>query len=47
MKNGKEKYIKEKVYELKLIDQFKFISYINNLFPDVIADIIIEYIIVD
>jgi hypothetical protein len=43
MKKGKEKYIREKVYELKLIDEFKLISHRNNLFPKVIEDIIIEY----
>jgi len=43
MEKGKEKYIKGKVYELKLIDQFKLISQRNNLFSNVIEDIIIEY----
>jgi hypothetical protein len=43
MKKGKEKYIIEKLYELKVIDEFKLINQINNLFPDVIADIIIGY----
>ena len=43
MKKGKEKYIIEKVYELKLIDEFKLISHSNKLFPYVIEDIIIGY----
>ena len=44
MTKGKEKYIREKVYALKLIDEFRLISHRNKLFPDVIEDIIIVYI---
>ena len=43
MKKGNKKYIKEKVYELKLIDEFKLISHSNKLFPYVIEDIIINF----
>jgi hypothetical protein len=44
MKTGKEKFIEEKVNELKVIDKFKLISKDDNLFPNVIANIIIEYL---
>jgi hypothetical protein len=45
MEKGKEKYIKETIYELKVINQFKLISQENNLFINVINDIIVEYIL--
>jgi hypothetical protein len=44
MKQGKEKYIKDKVYEYKLIDEFKLISQKYKLLPNVIDNIIIEYL---
>ena len=44
MKKGKDKYIKDKVYELKLIDEFRFISENNKLLPNVIENIVIEYL---
>ena len=47
MSKGKERYINNKIQELKFINEFKFISQNHRLFPDVINDIIIEYIIVN
>jgi hypothetical protein len=45
MKKSKEQYIKKKVDELKLIDEFKLINRTNNLFPNVIETVIITYIL--
>ena len=45
MKKNKEQYIKKKVDELKLIDEFKLINRTNNLFPNVIETVIITYIL--
>jgi hypothetical protein len=45
MKKRKEQYIKEKVDELKLIDEFKLINTNNTLFPNVIETIIITFLL--
>ena len=44
MEKGKEKYIKDKVHQFKFIDEFKILSAKNNLMPNVIENIIIEYL---
>jgi len=44
MDKGKKKYINDIVYNLKLIYNLKFISKKTNLFPNVIEDIITDYL---
>jgi hypothetical protein len=45
MSEGKDRYIKNKIQYLKLTtDEFKLISQSNKLFPNVIEDIIINYL---
>ena len=44
MSKGKERYIKNKIQELKFINEFKMISESNKLFVNVIEDIIIKYL---
>ena len=46
MSKGKERYISNKVEELKFTDEFKFISESDKLFPSVIEDIIIDYLFI-
>jgi hypothetical protein len=43
MSKGKERYIKNKIQELKFTNEFKFISESNKLFPNVIEDTILNY----
>jgi hypothetical protein len=43
MSKGKERYIKNKIEELKFTNEFKLISQSNKLFTNVIEDIIIKY----
>jgi len=45
MSKGKERYIKNKIQNLKLPNEFKFISQSNKLFSNVIEDIIINYLL--
>jgi hypothetical protein len=44
MSKGKERYINNKIQELKFINEFKFISQNHRLFPSVIEDIIFNYL---
>ena len=46
MSKGKERYIKNKIEELKFTNEFKFISESDKLFPNVIEDIIIDYLFI-
>ncbi len=45
MSKWKERYIKNIIQKLKFTNAFKFISENNNLFIDVIEDIIINYLL--
>ena len=40
MSKGKERYINNKIQDLKIANEFKFISQNHRLFPNVIEDII-------
>ena len=44
MRKGKERYINNKINELKFVNEFKFISKSNKLFTNVIEDIILHYL---
>ena len=44
MSKGQEIYIKNKIQDLKIANEFKFISQNHGLFPNVIEDIISNYI---
>ena len=44
MSKGKERYISNKVEELKFTDEFKFISESDKLFVNVIENIILDFI---
>ena len=44
MRKGKERYINNKINELKIANEFKFISKSNKLFTNVIEDIILHYL---
>jgi hypothetical protein len=46
MSKGKERYINNKINELKFTDEFKLISQSNKLFVNVIEDIIIKYLFI-
>ena len=45
MSKGKERYIKNIIQELKIVNEFQLISQSHGLFPNVIEDIIIKYLL--
>jgi hypothetical protein len=46
MSKGKERYIKNVIQELKIVNEFQLISQSNKLFVNVIEDIIIKYLFI-